>query len=154
MTCDIISHDITVTYYCFWITFNSICQIINTLTLTLTKYKNWTVNSWFNIMLYLVYLTVMCCHHDVTNEIQYILSDWRFPEDHAQQCVGSNLSEEEDGLWQLFLTLPLLFLTRQRSVLLLIIKKTVKEVLVLKTQLLVHWGADEHTQVKNKNVQA
>lgn len=83
---------------------------------------------------------VMFCPFNVSS-CHIINCYWRFPEDHAQQSVRANLSEEEDGLWQLFLTLPLLLLTRQRCVLLLIIKKTIEQVLVLETQLLVHWRA-------------
>lgn len=75
----------------------------------------------------------------------------RFPEDHSQQCIRANLGEEKNGLRQLLLTLPFLLLTRQRRVFIIIIKKTIKEVLVLETQLLVHlrWGMQRQVQKRH-----
>ena len=63
---------------------------------------NASFNAILLLLLFYIYILLLCYS--------------RFPEDHAQQCVGANLSEEEDGLWQLFLTLPLLLLARQRRV--------------------------------------
>lgn len=105
--------------------------------------RKWAFSIYVNVF-YTVNGNVYCkcCQCDVRNAL-LLLADWRFPEDHPQQGIRANLSEEEDGLRQLFLTLPFLLLTRQWSVLLLIIKETVEQVLVLETQLLVHLRADK-----------
>ncbi len=61
----------------------------------------------------------------------------RFPEDHPHVCIRADLGEEEEGLLQLFLSFTFLIVARQHRILLLIIKETVKEVLILIVQLIV-----------------
>lgn len=68
---------------------------------------------------------------------KYYRGHSRFPEDHPHVCIRADLGEEEEGLLQLFLSFTFLIVARQHCILLLIIKETVKEVLILKVQLMV-----------------
>jgi len=62
----------------------------------------------------------------------------RFPEDHSHVCVRADLREEEEGLLQLFLSFTFLVVARQHSILFLVIKETIKKVLILKAELMVN----------------
>lgn len=61
----------------------------------------------------------------------------RFSEDHPHVCIRADLREEEECLLQFLLSFTLLVVARQHAILLLIIEETIKEVLILKVQLVV-----------------
>jgi len=53
-------------------------------------------------------------------------------------CVRADLREEEEGLLQLFFSFTFLVVARQHRILFLVIKETIKKVLILKAEFVVN----------------